>query len=150
MDLAEVKNARSAGDRQVAQLTVMSRGAVLRAEERQDDIFAAVDAVLDKMHRQIERYKGKKHRGRGNGASADTVAVEEEPAPVELEPEAPMTVVRRKHFSLVPMNEAEALEQMQLLGHDNFFVFYNADNLRINVLYRRKDGNFGLIDAELD
>src|SRR5215510_11178239 len=60
VDLSEVKTARSAADRQVAQLTVRMRGVVLRVEERKDDIFAAVDAVLDKMHRQIERYKGKR------------------------------------------------------------------------------------------
>jgi putative sigma-54 modulation protein len=149
VDLTEAKAARSAADRQVAQLTVHTRGQVLRSEERKDDIFAAVDAALDKMQRQIERYKGKRQRGRGNGAGADMVVeLEEEEA---LEPETPAaTVVRRKRFGLSPMNEAEALEQMQLLGHDNFFVFYNADTNRVNVLYRRHDGAFGLIDPEVD
>ncbi len=149
VDLAELKGARSAADRQVAQLTVTSRGMVLRAEERKDDIFAAVDAVLDKMHRQIERYKGRRWRGRGNGAGADTVALAEEaPVDVEIEDE-PRLVVRRKRFPLSPMDESEALEQMQLLGHDNFFVFYNAETNRVNVLYRRHDGAFGLIDPEI-
>jgi putative sigma-54 modulation protein len=150
VDLAEIKSARSAADRQVAQLTVHIPGAVLRAEERKDDIFAAVDAVLDKMHRQIERYKGKRWRGRGNGASADQVASAEaieEGMQAAAEPTG--SVVRRKRFVVTPMNEAEAQEQMQLLGHDNFFVFYNADTNRINVLYRRKDGDFGLIDPEI-
>jgi putative sigma-54 modulation protein len=149
VDLAEVKTARSANDRQVAQLTVHTRGVWLRAEERKDDIFAAVDAVLDKMQRQIERYKGKRRHGRGNGAGAESLALPEEPeeTTAEMEPEA--VVVRRKRFALTPMNEAEALEQMQLLGHDNFFVFYNADNNRINVLYRRQDGDFGLIEPEV-
>jgi putative sigma-54 modulation protein len=150
VDLTEAKTARSAADRQVAQLTVHTRGQVLRSEERKDDIFAAVDAALDKMQRQIERYKGKRHRGRGNGASADMVAEPlEEEAVAEVE-EPAAVVVRRKRFALSPMNEAEALEQMQLLGHDNFFVFYNADTNRINVLYRRHDGAFGLIDPEID
>lgn len=147
VDLAEVKAARSAGDRQVAQLTVRIPGTVLRAEERKDDIFAAVDAVLDKMYRQIERYKGKRWRGRGNGAGADMVAAEEASAEALEEPVG--SVVRRKRFVVTPMNEAEAQDQMQLLGHDNFFVFYNADTNRINVLYRRKDGDFGLIDPEI-
>ena len=148
VELAEVKSARSATDRFVAQLTVPTRGAVLRAEERQDDIYAAVDAVLDKMQRQIERYKGKHVRGRGNGAGAETLAlpeVEEEAAPVE----PAGVVVRRKRFTLTPMNEEEAIEHMQWLSHDQFFVFYNADTSRINVLYRRKDGDFGLIDPEV-
>ena len=148
VDLTEAKTARSANDRQVAQLTVHTRGQVLRSEERKDDIFAAVDAALDKMQRQIERYKGKRRRGRGNGAGAEMVAEPLEEAPVETE--APPMVVRRKRFGLTPMNEAEALEQMQLLGHDNFFVFYNADTSRVNVLYRRHDGGFGLIDPEVD
>src|SRR5512135_1963580 len=79
VDLAEVKSARSAADREVAQLTVSTRGVVLRAEERKDDIFAAVDAVLDKMQRQIERYKGKHWRGRHNGASVGELVETEEP-----------------------------------------------------------------------
>ncbi|MCC6187873.1 MAG: ribosome-associated translation inhibitor RaiA [Anaerolineales bacterium] len=151
VDLAEVKAARSAGDRQVAQLTVRIPGTVLRAEERKDDIFAAVDAVLDKMYRQIERYKGKRWRGRGNGAGAKVVAAAEaaEEASAEALEEPVGSVVRRKRFVVTPMNEAEAQDQMQLLGHDNFFVFYNADTNRINVLYRRKDGDFGLIDPEI-
>jgi putative sigma-54 modulation protein len=150
VELTEAKAARSAADRQVAQLTVHARGQVLRSEERKDDIFAAVDAALDKMQRQIERYKGKRARGRGNGASADKVAVLPDEAGVETEVAEPATVVRRKRFGLTPMNEAEALEQMELLGHDNFFVFYNADSNRVNVLYRRHDGGYGLIDPEVD
>jgi putative sigma-54 modulation protein len=145
MDLAQAKSARSATDRFVAQLTVPIRGAVLRAEERKDDIFAAVDAVLDKMHRQIKRYKGKHTRGRGNGAGAETVALPEEETPAE----PAGIVVRRKRFALTPMDEAEAIEQMELLGHDQFFVFYNAETNRVNVLYRRKAGDFGLIDPDM-
>ena len=152
MELAEVKSARSAADRQVAQLTVHTRGVVLRAEERKDDIFAAVDAVLDKINRQIERYKGKRWRGRGNGATVGAVSEPEELEPLSAaEPEADPaeSIVRRKQFILTPMNEAEAIEQMQLVGHDNFFVFLNADTNHINVLYRRHDGNYGLIEPEI-
>jgi putative sigma-54 modulation protein len=146
MDLTEEKSARSVTDRFVAQLTVPARGALLRAEERSDDVFAAVDAVLDKMQRQIERYKGKRWRSRNPGAET----VEELPEDVStLVVEPAGVVVRRKQFVLTPMNEAEAIEQMQLLGHDNFFVFYNADTNRINVLYRRRRGDFGLIDPEI-
>jgi putative sigma-54 modulation protein len=146
VDLAEERNARSAEDRHVAQITVHANRVILRAEERKDDIFAAVDAVLDKIERQIEHYKGKHARGRGDGAGVETLATLEEEAPAET----PVGVVRRKRFTLSPMNEAEALEHMQMLGHDNFFVFYNADTSRINVLYRRRTGDFGLIDPEID
>ena len=148
VDLSEVKSARSAADREVAQLTVWTRGVVLRAEESKDDIFAAVDAVLDKMHRQIERYKGKHWRGRHNGAGVEAL-VEPEEVDTQLEAEPVGTVVRRKRFVLTPMNETEALEQMSLLGHEAFFVFYNMDSNRVNVLYRRKNGDFGLIDPDI-
>ncbi len=155
VDVAEAKNARSATDRQVAQLTVRMRGVVLRAEETSDDMFAAVDAVLDKMQRQIKRYKGKRwlNRSNGNGAEAQAEAVLEAEEEAEMEagdePEPAGIIARRKRFTVAPMNEEEALEQMQLLGHTSFFVFYNADINRINVLYRRNDGSFGLIEPEI-
>jgi putative sigma-54 modulation protein len=153
VELAEEKSARSPADREVAQLTVMARGVVLRAEERNEDIFAAVDAVLDKMQRQIERYKGKRRRQRvGAGLEAQAAAEEaEELEELAREPdEEPLgTVARRKRFTLTPMDEAEAIEQMRLLGHEEFFVFYNTDTNRVNVLYRRKNGDYGLIDPEV-
>lgn len=146
VDLAYVKSARSANDRQVAQITVRGKGFILRSEERADDIYAALDTALDKMQRRIERYKGKRYRGRGDGKSADEVAtpiLEEETC--ELGP----AIVRRKHFPLVPMDEYEAIEQMSLLGHENFFIFYNVNTKAVNVLYIRRDGNYGLIEPEI-
>jgi putative sigma-54 modulation protein len=147
VDLAYVKSARSASDRQVAQITVRGKGYILRSEERADDIFAAVDAALEKMQRRIERYKGKHYRGRGDGKSAAEVA----PQPVveEESTELGPVIVRRKRFPLSPMDEYEAIEQMILLGHENFFIFYNANSNAINVLYRRRDGNYGLIEPEI-
>ncbi|HEX2981136.1 MAG TPA: ribosome-associated translation inhibitor RaiA [Anaerolineaceae bacterium] len=146
VDLAYVKSARSAGDRQVAQITVRGKGFILRTEERADDIFAAIDTALDKMTRQVERFKGKRNRGRGDGTSISDITAE--PAEQE-ELEAEPIIARRKHFALIPMSETEALEQMILLGHEDFFVFYNADSQKINVLYKRRDGTFGLIDPEV-
>lgn len=148
VDLAFVKSARSASDRQVAQITLRGKGFILRSEERADDIFAAVDAALDKMQRQMERYKGKHYRGRGDGRPASQVTppqVEEE-APEEYETPK---IVRRKQFVLTPMDENEALEQMSLLGHEEFFVFVNVRTNAINVLYRRRDGMYGLIEPEI-
>jgi putative sigma-54 modulation protein len=147
VDLAYVKSARSAADRQVAQITIRGKGMILRSEERSDDIFTALDAALEKLQRQMERYKGRHFRGRGDGRSAAEVvpvAVVEEEAE-EVEP----AIVRRKRFVLAPMDEMEAIEQMSLLGHENFFVFYNATTNAINVLYRRRDGNYGLIEPEI-
>lgn len=121
------------------------RGVVLRAEETSDDIYAAVDAVLDKMQRQIKRYKGKRwlNRSNGNGAEAQAVAVAEAEELAEadeaLEPAG--VIARRKRFTVAPMNKEEALEQMLLLGHNNFFVFYNANSAHQRAL-RRNDGSF--------
>ena len=145
MELA-VEKTRSAQDRQVAQLTIRSKGALLRAEERNHDLYTAIDAVLDKMYRQIGRYKGK-HKDRAR-AGAEEVAGGEE-LPVELELEEPVgRIVRTKSFRMVSINPEEAIEQMELLGHD-FYVFFNAEAGVINVLYRRKDGNYGLIQPEM-
>lgn len=147
VDLAYVKSARSASDRQVAQVTVRGKGFILRSEERADDIIAALDAALDKLERQIERFKGKRQRGRGDGKSAaEVVAIQ--PGEEEEAEEGPI-IVRRKQFRLSPMNEYEAIEQMLLLGHENFFIFYNADTNAINVLYLRRDGTYGLIEPEI-
>jgi putative sigma-54 modulation protein len=132
----------------VAQITVRGKGVILRTEERADEMHAAFDAALNNMQRQIDRYKGKHYRGRGNGQSASDVAMEEMPVDDETGELLPL-VVRRKTFHLVPMNEDEAVEQMKLLGHDNFFVFYNGDTNKINVLYRRRNGTYGLIEPEI-
>lgn len=146
VDLTYDKGARSSEDRQIAQLTVRGKGVVLRAEERSDDIFASVDEVMEKIYRQIERYKGRRWRNRGDGRSAADVA----PAsPGEQEAAAVRDVIsRRKHFTLVPMDENEAIEQMDLLGQDAFFVFLNVATNQVSVLYRRRDGTLGLIDTE--
>jgi putative sigma-54 modulation protein len=146
VDLAYVKSARSATDRQVAQITLRGKGFILRAEERADDIFTAFDSALSKMQRRIERFKGKHFRGRGDGKSvADLVTEKIEDQTEETQPE----IVRRKHFLLHPMDEVEAIEQMDLLGHEDFFVFFNANTNSINVLYKRRDGKFGLIEPEV-
>ncbi len=147
VDLTFVKSARSSADRQVSQITIRGKGFILRSEERADDIFAAVDTAVDKMQRRIERFKGKHYRGRGDGKSAAEVtepaaAVEEESS------ETGPIIARRKHFPILPMNEMEAIEQMLLLGHENFFIFFNANSNAINVLYRRRDGTYGLIEPE--
>lgn len=148
MDLRYTKSARSADDRQVAQLTVRGKGIILRAEERTDDMFASVDAVLDKINRQIERYKGRRWKNRGDGRSASDAAPDiQVDTPEEILPGE--TIARRKQFLLSPMDEREAIEQMSLLSHDDFFVFLNADTSQVNVLYRRRDGTLGLIESEI-
>ncbi len=144
---------RQGGDRQIAQLTVRnSRGAILRAEDKnQTDIFAAVDSVMDKMYRQIRRYKGKRRRrGGAKLAEIEPELLEAEPVPLpepeEEEEEPKQEIVRRKRVPLVPIDEQEAMDRIEELDHD-FYLFLNADTARVCVLYRREDGNYGLLEA---
>lgn len=145
VEVSHVKSARSAADRQVAQLTVHGKGFILRTEERADDMHAAFDTALDKMQRQVERYKGKRNRGRGDGRSAADVVEEQMPVDEETGELLPL-IARRKKFAVLPMMEDEAVEQMRLLGHDNFFIFFNPEINSIQVLYRRRNGTYGLIE----
>lgn len=143
VDLGHAKTARNANERFIAQVTIRGRGFILRAEERADNIFASIDATVDKMTRQIERFKGKHWRRRDDGQGKDLISESEA---LDVEDNVEPVIVRRKSFILTPMDELEALEQLMLLGHEDFFVFYNATTEKINVLYRRRDGSYGLID----
>ena len=149
VDLSHMKNARNAADRYVSQITIRGKGYILRTEEKADDLSVAVDASMDKMMRQIERFKGKRARGRGDGTSvAETLPAEHDHS-VDFD-QAPETIIsRHKKFAVLPMSELEAVEQMQLSSHDNFFVFYNADKAAINILYKRDDGTYGVIEPEI-
>jgi putative sigma-54 modulation protein len=145
IELASSKSLRSKSDREVAQFTLMGKSFILRTEERDSDLMTAIDKAADKMQRQIERFKGKRSRGRGNGLSVAEITPES-----VSEGETPHTaIVRRKKFTLVPMDESEAIEQMALLAHEDFFIFYNVNTNSINVLYKRRDGDFGLIEPNL-
>jgi putative sigma-54 modulation protein len=147
VDLTHAENARDPKERYVAQITVAGKGFTLRSEERADDIRVAFDAANQKIQRQIESYKGKHYRGRGDSASLAEEAMKEvEDAYTEDEV---LEIARRKQFLLHPMGEDEALEQMKLLGHEDFFVFLNMDRNCVSLLYKRRDGRFGLIDTEL-
>lgn len=137
---------RAAGDRYTAQITVWTNGQILRAEESTSDILASVDATVDKMSRQIRRFKDRRYQGRRRAsaaanAEADVAATMIEEAPDE---EEVGHIIRRKEFALEPMDEEEAVAQMELLGHD-FFVYYDMAAKAVNVLYRRRDGQYGLL-----
>jgi putative sigma-54 modulation protein len=144
VDLVSSKSLRLKNDREIAQFTLMGKGFILRTEERDSELMTAIDKSADKMQRQVERFKGKRTHGRGNGASAAEVM------PEEVTSDEPKTViVRRKSFTLVPMDESEAIEQMALLAHEDFFIFFNVNTNSINVLYKRRDGDYGLIQPKL-
>ncbi|HEX3722182.1 MAG TPA: ribosome-associated translation inhibitor RaiA [Nitrolancea sp.] len=151
---------RSGGDHYIAQLTIATKDAILRAEETNGDLRTTIDLAINHMDRQIRRFHDKKvYKRRRQSQMAHSEA--EQPilseSAVDFMPsednladdDAPIdALVRRKRFKLQPMDEDEAIEQMELLGHD-FFVFYNPDEAQINVLYRRRDGQYGLILPEL-
>ncbi len=134
-----LENTKIAAQSQVVQVTLRNNGTILRGEERSSDFAAAVDAVSDKLLKQIERYKTKRQRSRVQG--------ERESLAEQVEPSEP-GVVRVKRFRVPPISEEEAIEQMELLGH-NFYVFFNRERGMINVLYRRNDGSYGLIEPEM-
>ena len=146
VELSHHKAARDAKDRNVAEITVRGRGFTLRSEVRADEALAAFDSALDNLQRQIERHKGKHAHGRGDGRSAAEVV--EEVMDEETGELSPL-FARRKKFILYPMTEDEAVVHMRDLGHDNFFIFYNAETSKVNVLYRRRNGSYGLIEPEL-
>ncbi len=124
----------------VIQATIDSRGTLLRGAERGEDLPTAIDKVASVISRQIERYKGKLYeKGRGNSLARGELEEESQPS---------RKVVKVKRFAVKPMSAAEAIDQMELLGHD-FFLFFNADSEELNLLYRRRDGNYGLIEPEL-
>jgi putative sigma-54 modulation protein len=133
---------RSRGEVYKAQITIWVDSAVLRAEEMEGELFTAIDLASDKLHRQIERFRGKRLDRWHDG---DRVASEELP---ELDVEEDGAVVRRKRFAMHPMDEQEAIEQLDLLGHD-FFLYMNGATGEVNVVYRRKDGGYGLIEPVL-
>jgi len=123
-------------DNYVVEVTIPLNGYLLRAEESARDAFSSVDNVMEKLEKQIEKYRTKLFkRDRVEVASAPREDLEN------------ARIVKVKRFPMKPMTPEEAAMQMELLGHD-FFVFHNAENDAVNVVYRRKDGNYGLIEPE--
>ena len=133
----------------MVQATLKANGSILRAEERNSSVYTSIDIVASKIHRQIGRYKEKRvDRWHGqHKAPIKTLPVDEETVLDAVEEET-REIVRTKQFLISPMTKDEAIEQMELLDH-NFFIFFNPDVGRINVLYRREDNHYGLLDPEL-
>ena len=133
-------------NRQIVEATLQASRALIRAEEETDDMYASIDKVADKLERQIQKYKEKyfqkPHPGtERKGLVNEGVNVE------DSESDKIAKIVKTKRFAIKPMSVEEAAMQMDLLGH-NFFVFANDNTNKVNVLYKRKDGNFGLIEPE--
>jgi len=141
----EVSEEKTKSPRQhyLVRVTIDGGGAVFHGEERGEDLFRAVDRVATIMTRQLEHHKGKLYeKGRGNSLARS------EFSPGEEMTEPAGKVVKVKRFTIKPMSVDEAVEQMELLRHD-FFLFFNADVEEFRLVYRRADGDYGLIEPEL-
>lgn len=130
-------------DRHRIEVTIPINGMILRGEEETNDMYSSIDMVLDKLEKQIAKQKTKLAKRVKNSKLLDLLPKQNNGYADEAEPK----VLRTKRFAIKPMPIDEAIMQMNLLGH-NFFVFSNAETEEVNVVYRRKDGNYGLIEPE--
>lgn len=148
------REAKAEQGRYVVQVTISANGTYLRAEERNFELEAAIDMAADVLARQVKRFKETKllRSERRVGKDERLPIPAEEPPQTPLPPDAEIVlgrVVRIKRFPMEPMTEAEAIEQMELLGH-NFFLFHDADKDTLAVLYTREDGAYGMILPETE
>ena len=120
-------------------------GALLRAEEKKDDMYASIDLVVDKLERQIRKHKTKLNRKVRMESGIRTLFKDDGTAVRVLEEEDDLEVVRTKRFKMKPMDVEEAILQMNMVGH-SFFVFANSATKEVNVVYKRGDGKYGLIE----
>lgn len=137
------------GEGHKVEVTIPLNGMILRGEERSEDMYSSIDMVEEKLEKQIDKYKTRLYRS-NRGAGLRKAVIEEIKEELEQK-EAPekFKIVRTKRFAMKPMDEEEAIMQMNLLGH-NFFVFFNARTDEVNVVYKRKGGNYGLIEQNFD
>ena len=131
---------RIQGKNQIVEVTVPIKKYILRAEEANEDLYASIDLVVEKLERQI-----RKNKTRIKERKVKDIPVINSEAIIEEEPKT--TIVKRKSVEMKPMDEEEAVLQMELLGHE-FFVFQDIDTDSISVLYKRKDGNYGIIETK--
>ncbi len=129
--------------RQIVEVTISFNGIVFRAEESNEDMYSSIDRTVDLLERQIRKNKTRlERRLHEHDFRFDNVKFTE-----EIPEEKDFKIVRSKRFAVKPMDVEEAVLQMNLLGHE-FFMFFNADTKQVNVVYKRKDGNYGLIEPE--
>lgn len=139
-------NLSVAKENHIVEVTVLVNGLILRGEESTDDMYASIDLVVDKLEKQIDKHKTKLSRRLRDG-NIKTLVNEQLQRNQAVEDEEPK-IVRTKRFAMKPMPVEEAILQMEMVNHD-FFVFINADTEQVNVLYRRKDRNYGLIEPDM-
>ncbi len=133
-------------DLHTVEVTIPMPGVMLRAEEKNTDMYASIDLVVDKLERQIRKHKTKVNRRVRQESGVKVLFKEQfEPSVAVQDEEEDFELVRTKRFNLKPMDVDEAILQMNMVGH-NFFVFSNMDTEEVNVVYKRNDGKYGLIE----
>jgi putative sigma-54 modulation protein len=138
-------------NRHIFEVTLQAKKAIIRAEEESDNIYTSIDRVVEKLERQLIKYKEKlyyKYNNEYNKIKEANITEKEKSDIITKVDDKDLKIVKTKRFVLKPMSPEEASLQMELLGH-NFYVFSNEETAQINVIYKRKDGNFGLIEPEL-
>lgn len=130
-------------NRQKIEVTVPMKGQVIRAEQDSSDMYVSIDLVVDIIERQLRRYKTKLINQKLSGTEFKKEFFEIE----DDTPDETIRITKSKKFAIKPMDVEEACVQMELVGH-TFFVFRNAETFEVNVVYKRKDGTFGLIEPE--
>jgi|LDZT01.1.fsa_nt_gi putative sigma-54 modulation protein len=138
-------------NRHIFEVTLQAKKAIIRAEEESDNIYTSIDRVVEKLERQLIKYKEKlyyKYNNEYNKIKEANITEKEKSDIIAKVDDKDLKIVKTKRFVLKPMSPEEASLQMELLGH-NFYVFSNEETAQINVIYKRKDGNFGLIEPEL-
>jgi len=140
----------SIADNQVAEATIFTRGPVIRAREASADMYTSIDLLADKLERQVKKYRGK-IKARTQGAHKEVMFNQGFLMPEEAEEEVAAEelprIVKVKQFMVKPMSAEEAALQLELVGHD-FFVFTDVETQNTAVVYRRRDGNYGLIEPQ--
>ncbi len=134
------------GLEQIIEVTALTKKFTLRAEESNEDFYAAVDLVVSKLERQMRKNKDRLNRKYKNVETLE-FNFDYEPEDDGVEEEEASAIVKRKNISMKPMDEEEAILQIELLNHD-FFVFKNIDEECVSVIYKRKDGNYGIINMK--
>ena len=136
-------------NRHIFEVTLQAKKSIIRAEEESDSIFNSIDRVVERLERQIIKYKEKLYSKYGSEYNKEKVVdISERVIDIDTPAEQERKIVRIKRFVIKPMSPEEAGLQMELLGH-SLYVFSNEETAQLNVIYKRKDGNFGLIEPEV-
>lgn len=128
------------------EVTIPMKHVTLRAEEKNDDLYSAIDLISEKLERQVRKYKTRVNRKSNQAKKPDMNSLFTGATSEEKDNQDEIQIVKSKHFNLKPMDEIEAVLQMDLLNHD-FFIFTNAKTDETNIVYKRKDGKYGLIEV---